>query len=118
MYGGGGGGGGGQHTNGSMGEAAAMQALKMFTSGGAGSGGQGSQGGGNNQSQFIGMAMGQASRLFDQQNGSGNVHPSASKEGVVQEAAKMALKMYMKGQMGGGGGGAGGLMGMAGKLLG
>jgi len=35
----------------------------------------------------------------------------------VKSAAEMALKMYMKSQMGGGGGGAGGLMGMASKFL-
>ena len=71
--GGGGGGGGQQHSSETMGAGAAMQALKMFTGGGAGHGGQGSQGGGNSQNQFIGMAMGQASKLFDQQSSQGNV---------------------------------------------
>ena len=69
----GGGGQGQQHDSQTMGAGAAMQALKMFSGGGAGSGGQGSQGGGNSQNQFIGMAMGQASKLFDQQSASGNV---------------------------------------------
>ncbi len=42
----------------------------------------------------------------------------ASKESAVQEAAEMALKMYMKSQGGsGGGGGISGLMGMASKFL-
>lgn len=58
-YYGGGNGGGGQADSGSMGSAAAMQALKMFNGGGQ-SGGGGKQG----QSQFIGMAMGEASKLF------------------------------------------------------
>ena len=56
-----------------MGGAAAMQALKMFTGGGGG-GGQQSQGGGG-QSQFLGMAMGQASKLFDSQSAAGNTNP-------------------------------------------
>lgn len=41
----------------------------MFTGGQGGQSG-GSSGGG--QSQFIGMAMAQASKLFDQQAGNGN----------------------------------------------
>ena len=45
--------------------AAAMQALKMFNGGGASA----NQGG---QSQFIGMAMAQAAKLFDQQSANGN----------------------------------------------
>ena len=48
-----------------MGAAAAMQALKMFSGGSGGSG----KGG---QSEFVGMAMGQAAKLFDQQSASGN----------------------------------------------
>ena len=132
----GGGGQGQQHDSQTLGAGAAMQALKMFTGGGAGSGGQGSQGGGNSQNQFIGMAMGQASKLFDQQSASGNVvslaatkpdcvrltynalfqDPNANKQDVVKSAAEMALKMYMKGQIGGGGG-PGGLMGLAGKFM-
>lgn len=40
-------------TSGGMGSAAAMQALKMFTGGS----------GGGNQSQFIGMAMSEASKV-------------------------------------------------------
>ncbi len=43
-------------TSGGMGAAAAMQALKMFNGGGS------SQGGG--QQEFVGMAMGQAAKLF------------------------------------------------------
>jgi len=80
MYGGGGGGGGGggysggeAHSSETLGAGAAMQALKMFTGGGAGHGGMGGMGGGNSQNQFVGMAMGQASKLFDQQSAQGRV---------------------------------------------
>jgi hypothetical protein len=93
-----------------MGSAAAMQALKMF------SGGQsGGSSGGNSQNAFIGMAMGEASKLFEQQSSQGNVASGASKESAVQEAGEMALKMYMQSQ--GGGGGASGLMSLASKFL-
>jgi len=91
-----------------MGQAAAMQALKMFTGGSGG----GSSGG--TQNEFVGMAMSHASQLFDQQSASGNLHPNASKEGAVQEAAGMAMKMYMQSEMSGGGGG---LMSMASKFM-
>ena len=40
--------------------------------GGAGMGG-GSMGGGASQNGFVGMAMGQASKLFDQQSQNGNL---------------------------------------------
>lgn len=111
------GGGGQQHDSSSLGAGAAMQALKMFTGGGAGSGGMGSQGGGNSQSQFIGMAMSQASKLFDQQSSQGNVSSGTDKQSAINSAAKMAMQMYMKSEGGGGGGGAGGLMGLASKFL-
>ena len=69
-----------------IGAGAAMQALKMFTGGGEhaqgmgghGSGmGAGSAGGGSSEGKFIGMAMAQASKLFDEQSGSGKVVSSA-----------------------------------------
>ncbi|KAF7506625.1 hypothetical protein GJ744_011557 [Endocarpon pusillum] len=101
----------------SLGAGAVMQALKMFTGGGAGAGGMGSQGGGNSQSQFIGMAMAQAGRLYDQQNGQGNVASGADKQSAVNAAAKLALKMYMQSEGKGGGGGPGGLMGLASKFM-
>jgi hypothetical protein len=91
-----------------MGSAAAMQALKMFTSGGSGNSASG-----NSQNAFVGMAMAQASKLFDSQSSQGNVASGASKESAVQQAGEMALKMYMKSQ----GGGASGLMGLASKFL-
>jgi hypothetical protein len=107
----------GAHDANSLGAGAAMQALKMFAGGGAGAGGMGSQGAGNSQSQFIGMAMAQAGKLFDQQNGQGNVASGADKQSAVNAAAKMAFKMYMKSEGQGGGGGQGGLLGMASKFM-
>jgi len=116
MYGGGGGG-GGQAGSGNIGSAAAMQALKMFSGGQGGGQSGGGGGGGGAQNQFIGMAMAQASQLFDQQSAAGNTHPSATKENAVAQAAQTALKMYMKSQMGGGGSGGGGLMSLASKFM-
>ena len=92
----------------------------MFTGGHSGgqSGGQGGgQGGGSQQNQFIGMAMAQASKLFDSQSASGNVHASASKQDAISSAAQMALKMFMSSQSSGGGSGPGGLMGLASKFM-
>jgi len=107
--GGGGGGGGGQPADsGSMGTAAAMQAMKMFTGGGGGGGGQ---------NEFIGMAMAQASKLFEQQSAQGNVASGESKESAVQKAGEMAMKFYMKNQLSGGSSGVSGIMGMAQKFL-
>jgi len=110
---------GGNHSSETVGAGAAMQALKMFSggsgpAGGGGGGGMGagSQGGGGGQNQFVGMAMAQASKLFDQQSGSGNMQQGANKQSAVQSAGEMALKMYMKSQ-----GGGGGLMGMASKFM-
>lgn len=89
-----------------MGNAAAMQALKMFTGGGGGSSG-------GAQSEFIGLAMSEASKLFEQQSSQGNVSSGASKESAVQQAGEMALKMYMKSQ----GQSSGGLMSLASKFM-
>lgn len=105
------------HDANTLGAAAAMQALKMFTGGGAGAGGMGSQGAGNSQSQLIGIAMAQAARVFDQQSGQGNLASGADKQSAINTAAKLALQMYSKSEGQGGGGGPGGLMGMASKFL-
>ncbi|KAJ9648421.1 hypothetical protein H2201_000756 [Coniosporium apollinis] len=118
----GGGYGGGQASSGNLGAAAAMQALKMFT---GGSGGGHSAAQGQSQNAFIGMAMGQAAKLFDQQAAAGKTSPGANKQDAVASAAQMALKMYLKSEMGGGhssgggssGGGAAGLLNMASKFL-
>jgi hypothetical protein len=91
-----------------MGMAAAMQALKMFT------GGQGG-GSGSGQNQFIGMAMAEASKLFDQKSAQGHA-PPGGKQNAISSAAQMALHMYMKSEMGGRSG-AGGLMSLAGKFF-
>ncbi|KAF9870259.1 hypothetical protein CkaCkLH20_12345 [Colletotrichum karsti] len=89
-----------------LGAAAAMQALKMFSSGDTG-GQKQSQGG------FMGLAMAEASRLFDQRQSQGKVADGTSKESAIQQAGEMALKMYMKSQ----GQQQGGFMGLASKFL-
>jgi len=99
----------------SMGAAAAMQALKMFTGGQASS--QSSAAGGS-QSAMIGMAMSQAAKLFDQSGGSAN----GSKQDVVTSAGQTMMKLILKNQMsgmmgGGNSGGLGGLMSMAGNFM-
>jgi len=99
----------------SMGAAAAMQALKMFTGGQAS--GQSSAVGGS-QSAMIGMAMSQAAKLFDQSGGSAN----GSKQDVVISAGQTMMKLILKNQMpsmmgGSNSGGLGGLMSMAGNFM-
>jgi hypothetical protein len=83
---------------------------QMFTSGG---GGQGQ----DSQNQFIGMAMSEASKLFDQQQGQGQgqgqIAPGTDKQSATNSTAKMALSMYMKNQ----GGDWGGLMSLASKFM-
>jgi hypothetical protein len=95
-----------------MGNAAALQALKMFTGG---------SGGGGGKSEFIGMAMAEASKLFEQQQAAGKVSSDTSKESAVQQAGEMALKMYLKSKTGsgaeGGGGGSSGLLSLASKFM-
>ncbi|KAK1969421.1 hypothetical protein LZ32DRAFT_410621 [Colletotrichum eremochloae] len=90
-----------------LGAAAAMQALKMFSSG---------ETGGQKQSQggFAGLAMAEASRLFDQRQSQGKVADGTSKESAIQQAGEMALKMYFKSQ---GQQQPGGIMGLASKLM-
>ncbi|KAK2030192.1 hypothetical protein LX32DRAFT_638388 [Colletotrichum zoysiae] len=89
-----------------LGAAAAMQALKMFSSG---------ETGGQKQSQggFAGLAMAEASRLFDQRQSQGKVADGTSKESAIQQAGEMALKMYFKSQ----GQQQGGIMGLASKFI-
>ncbi|KYG43462.1 hypothetical protein M433DRAFT_156736 [Acidomyces richmondensis BFW] len=105
-----GGEGAGPATSNGMGSAAALQALKMFNQGG-------SSGGGNSQSQFISMAMAQAAKLFDQQSAQGNVADGHSKQDAISSAGEMAMKLFMKSEMGSGGSGGGGLMNLASKFL-
>ncbi|KAK3329077.1 hypothetical protein B0H66DRAFT_12902 [Apodospora peruviana] len=113
-------------TSSGMGTAAAMQALKMFTSG-ASTSTAASQPQSQSQSAFIGLAMSQAAKLFDRQASQGNVSSGANKESAVMKAGEMALKIYLKSQgtraaAGGGAGAAGGsrlpgLLSMAGKFM-
>lgn len=49
-----------------MGAGAAMQALKMFNSGSSGA-----SGGGQDKNAFIGLAMAQASKMWEEKNGKG-----------------------------------------------
>ncbi|KAL7939483.1 hypothetical protein V8C35DRAFT_286766 [Trichoderma chlorosporum] len=91
----------------SLGSAAAMQALKKFT--------QGETGGNQSQSAFLGLAMSEASKLFDNKAADGKVASDANKESVIQQAGEMAMKMYFKSQ--GGGQGPAGLLGMASKFF-
>ncbi|KAK8072459.1 hypothetical protein PG996_005807 [Apiospora saccharicola] len=100
--------------NQSMGAAAAMQALKMFTGGASGNSQQG-----NSQSAFIGTAMAEASKLFDQKQAQGQVSGDASKESTIMQAGELALKMYMKSKGGDSGGSSGGsgLLSLASKFM-
>lgn len=66
MYGGGSEEGGRSHDSGTVGAGAAMQALKMFTSGGSSDGGM-------DKNKLMGLAMAQASKLWDEKQASGNV---------------------------------------------
>ncbi|KAK7914719.1 hypothetical protein PG985_012422 [Apiospora marii] len=98
----------------SLGAAAAMQALKMFTGGASDNSQQG-----NSQSAFIGTAMAEASKLFDQKASQGKVSGDASKESTIMQAGELALKMYMKSKGGDAGGSSGGsgLLSLASKFM-
>ncbi|KAI1451957.1 hypothetical protein F4805DRAFT_449239 [Annulohypoxylon moriforme] len=98
----------------SMGSAAAIQALKMFSGGQSGSSHES-----NSQSAFVGLAMAEASKLFDQKASQGKVSSDSSKESAVMKAGEMALKMYLKSNGGGGSSSSGssGLLGLASKFL-
>ncbi|KEY71154.1 hypothetical protein S7711_00977 [Stachybotrys chartarum IBT 7711] len=89
-----------------LGKAAAIQALKLFN--------QGETGGKQSQGAFLGLAMSEASKLFDDKASKGKVSSDASKESTIQKAGEMALKMYLKSQ---GQQQQGGLMGLASKFL-
>ncbi|KAI0881204.1 uncharacterized protein GGS22DRAFT_172652 [Annulohypoxylon maeteangense] len=98
----------------SMGSAAAMQALKMFSGGQSGNSHEN-----NSQSAFVGLAMAEASKLFDQKASQGKVSSDSSKESAVMKAGEMALKMYLKSNGGGASSSSGssGLLGLASKFL-
>ncbi|KAL8295170.1 hypothetical protein RB597_008477 [Gaeumannomyces tritici] len=105
-----------------MGTAAAIQALKTFTGHGAAdasvTGGAAAPG----KSQFIGLALSEASKLFDKQSAQGKVSSGSTKESAVMQAGEMAYKIYLKSKgdasATGPGGGVGGLMDlMASKFM-
>ncbi|KAI2783625.1 hypothetical protein F4815DRAFT_457286 [Daldinia loculata] len=97
----------------SLGSAAAMQALKLFTSGQSESAQESSS-----QSAFVGLAMAEASKLFDQKASQGKVSSDSSKESAVMKAGEMALKMYLKSQGGDKAQSSGsGILGLASKFL-
>ncbi|KAI0895773.1 hypothetical protein F4806DRAFT_69098 [Annulohypoxylon nitens] len=97
----------------SMGSAAAMQALKMFSGGQSGNSHES-----NSQSAFVGLAMAEASKLFDQKASQGKVSSDSSKESAVMKAGEMALKMYLKSNGGGSStSSSSGILGLASKFL-
>ncbi|KAI1167131.1 hypothetical protein F5B18DRAFT_525550 [Nemania serpens] len=100
----------------SMGSAAAMQALKMFTSGESGNTAKTS-----GQGAFVGLAMAEASKLFDKKASQGKVSSGSSKESAVMQAGETAFKMYLKSQgnnqSSSSSSGASGLLGLASKFL-
>jgi len=95
----------------SLGSAAALQALKKFTSGGGGSGG-------GSQSQLISMAMGEASKLFDASGGASSGGKQDAVNGAAMTVVKLLVQSKFSGGLTGGGnsGGLGGLMSLASKF--
>lgn len=89
----------------SLGTAAALQALKLFNKGEASSN--------NSQSAYLGLAMSEASKLFDDKASKDKVSSGTSKDAVVQKATEVAMKMYLKSQ----GEQQGGLVGLASKFM-
>ncbi|KAL4861302.1 hypothetical protein BDV12DRAFT_69774 [Aspergillus spectabilis] len=95
-----------------LGAGAALQALKLFNQGS----GQ-ETGGGKDKNAFIGLAMAQAGRMWEEKAGKGEA--DGDKQSAVNSAAEMAFKLYLKSQMSGseGTGGPGGLTSLASKFL-
>ncbi|KJA25888.1 hypothetical protein HYPSUDRAFT_37376 [Hypholoma sublateritium FD-334 SS-4] len=90
-----------------LGAAAALQALKKFTSGGQ-SAGSGSQ------TQIISLAMAEASKLFDQSGGAGSGNKQDAVNGAAMTVMKLLVQSKFSGIIGGGNsGGLGGLMKLA-----
>nr|UHA57741.1 beta-flanking protein [Auricularia cornea] len=115
----------------SMGSAAALQVLKMFTSGGGGD----AKSSGKSQSQFIAMAMSEASKLFDKSGGAASGDKVSSfrwshgrfvemyaalQQDAVNGAAMTVVKLLVQSKFGGGtvGGENSGGIGALGSLLG
>jgi len=106
---------GGMSAN-SMGTAAAMQAMKMFTQGQGNTPAE--QTGGNMQSKMIGMAMSEAAKLFDQSGGAA----AGNKQDAVNSAGTTIMKLLLKSQFSGTTGGAnsgglGSMLSMASKFM-
>jgi len=94
----------------SMGAAAAMQAMKMFTSGGGG--------GSGSSSDLISFAMAEASKLFDSSGGAASGNKQDAVNGAAMTVMKMLVQSKMSGTVGGGNsGGLGGIMSLASKLF-
>ncbi|KAL5336853.1 hypothetical protein BJX70DRAFT_400196 [Aspergillus crustosus] len=95
-----------------LGAGAALQALKLFNQG---SGEQ--TGGGKDKNAFIGLAMAQAGKMWEEKAGRGEAN--GDKQSAVNSAAETAFKLYLKSQMSGssGTGGPGGLLSLASKFL-
>ena len=86
------------------------QAFKHFTSGGGGSGS-----GGGSQTQLISMAMGEASKLFDQHGGGGGGGKQDAVNGAAMTVTKLLVQSKFSSFMGGGNsGGLGQLAGLVG----
>ncbi|KAF8338248.1 uncharacterized protein EI90DRAFT_3144414 [Cantharellus anzutake] len=109
----------------SLGSAAALQAFKQFvssddhsSSSGHKSGGGGGGGSGSTQSKLVGLAMAEASKLFEKSGGAA----SGGKQDAVNGAATTVLKLLIKSKFshaigGSNSGGLGQLAGLAGKFL-
>ncbi|KAH8928989.1 hypothetical protein BT69DRAFT_362826 [Atractiella rhizophila] len=105
----------------SIGTAAALQAMKMFTSGSGSAGASShSSSGGDMQSKMIGMAMSEAAKLFESTGG----QAAGGKTDAVSSAGATMLKLIVQSKLKGAGamggsdsGGLSGLMGMASKFL-
>ncbi|KAI5982721.1 hypothetical protein EDD15DRAFT_2320608 [Pisolithus albus] len=94
---------------GSLGSAAALQALKSFSGGG---------GGGSSQNQLISLAMGEASKLFDQSGGASSGSKQDAINGAAMTAMKYLVQSKVSGAIGGGdSGGLGSLMSVASKFM-
>ncbi|KAK4056558.1 hypothetical protein OIO90_002406 [Microbotryomycetes sp. JL221] len=101
-----------------LGAAAAMQALKTFTSGSSNQS-MASSSGGNFQTKLIAQAMAEAAKLFDKNGGAAD----GNKQDVVQSAASTMMKLMLKNKVSGtmgagseGGSSAGGFGSQAGGL--
>ncbi|TFK36955.1 hypothetical protein BDQ12DRAFT_686152 [Crucibulum laeve] len=97
-----------------LGGAAALQVLKQFVGGSGGS----KTSGGNSQTQLIGLAMAEATKLFDKSGGAA----SGNKQDAVNGAAMTIMKLLVQSKFSGGitggsnSGGLSGLMGLASQL--